>query len=320
MLQNMPYIYEVYKEKNFSKAAINLGISQPALSTAVKKVERETGMILFDRSMSPLTLTEAGKIYIKAVEEILSMEKDLNGKLNDIASLKSGHLTIGGSNFFASFILPHAISKFSKKHPGVEIDLIEAHSSQLNVDLLGENLDLVMDSFDFDKNLYEVYPVLKENVILAVPKDLDVNSTLKDYQLASADIKKKKHLNENFPAVNLENFKNENFLFLKKGNDMGERALALCHEAGFNPNVTMYLDQLMTSYNIACMGMGIAFVTDKVIIYGYPRTEVVFYKIKSFLSRRNLVFAHKKNRYVTQAMSEFISFSHDVIYKFNSEK
>ncbi|MPN20334.1 hypothetical protein SDC9_167712 [bioreactor metagenome] len=101
---------------------------------------------------------------------------------------------------------------------------------------------------------------------------------------------------------------------------MGERALSLCNEAGFNPRVIMYLDQLMTSYNVACMGMGIAFVTDKVIIYGYPRTEVVFYKISSPLSKRNIVFAHKKNRYVSQAMSEFISFSKDVIYKFNSEK
>lgn len=320
MLQSMSYVYEVYKEKNFSKAAANLGISQPALSTAIKKVEKEKGVILFDRSMSPLSLTEEGKVYIEAAKKILSIENDLSSKLNDMANLNAGHLKIGGSNFFASFILPHAISKFSKAHPGIEIDLIEAHSSQLNVNLLGESLDLVMDSFDFDKNLYEVYPVLKENVILAVPKNLPVNIALNDFQLTASDINKKNHLNPDFPAVDLENFKNENYLFLKKGNDMGERALTLCNEAGFTPNVVMYLDQLMTSYNVACMGMGVAFVTDKVIIYGYPRTEVVFYKIKSFLAKRNIVFAHKKNRYITQAMSEFISFSQDVIYKVNSEK
>ncbi|MGE4214959.1 MAG: LysR family transcriptional regulator [Anaerotignaceae bacterium] len=320
MLQYMKYVYVVYKEKSFSKAAANLGISQPALSTAIKKVEREAGAILFDRSVSPLLLTEAGKTFILAVEEILSVQNDLQCKLNDMGNLKSGHLKIGGSNFFSSFILPHAISKFSKRHPGIQIDLIEAHSSQLNVDLLGESLDLVMDSFDFDKNVYTVYPVLKENVLVAVPRDLTINTTLRNYQLTAKDIKQKKHLSEDFPAVNLDNFKSEAFIFLRKGNDMGERALSLCHESGFNPRVIMYLDQLMTSYNVACMGMGIAFVTDKVIIYGYPRTEVVFYKINSPLSKRNIVFAHKKNRYVSQAMSEFISFSKDVIYKFNSEK
>lgn len=320
MLQYMRYVYEVYKEKNFSKAAANLGISQPALSTAIKKAERESGTILFDRSVSPLRLTEGGKTFIAAVEEILSVENDLQCKLNDMGNLKSGHLKIGGSNFFSSFILPHAISKFSKRHPGIQIDLIEAHSSQLNVDLLGENLDLVMDSFDFDKNIYTVYPVLKENVLIAVPKDLTINTALRKHQLSAKDIKQKKHLSDDFPAVDLDNFKSESFIFLRKGNDMGERALSLCHEAGFNPRVIMYLDQLMTSYNVACMGMGIAFVTDKVITYGYPRTEVIFYKVKSNLSKRNIVFAHKKNRYITQAMAEFISFSKDVIYKFNSEK
>lgn len=319
MLQNMHYVYELYKEKNFSKAANKLGISQPALSTAIKKAEKEAGTVFFNRSMSPLTLTESGKVYIEAVEEILSIQHNLECRLNDMATLNAGHLKIGGSNFFASYILPHAISKFSKKHPAIEIDLIEAHSSRLHKELLGEEIDLVMDSFDFNSKIYSCYPVLKENVILAVPKDYEVNTILKEYQLSAADIKNKKHLKQDFPAVSLQNFRNENFLFLKDGNDMGERALALCREAGFAPKVVMYLDQLMTSYNISCMGMGISFVTDKVIIYGYSKTDVVFYKIKSDLTKRNIVFAHKKNKYVTQAMAEFITFSQKVIYKFNSE-
>ena len=61
------------------------------------------------------------------------------------------------------------------------------------------------------------------------------------------------------------------------------------------PKVHMYLDQIMTSYNIACMEMGAAFVTDKIITYGYPRTEVVFYKLGGPVSKRKIVFAHKKN-------------------------
>ena len=62
------YIYEVYREKSFSKAAQNLYISQPSLSARVKKVEKEIGFPLFDRSTSPLQLTEVGEVYIKAAE------------------------------------------------------------------------------------------------------------------------------------------------------------------------------------------------------------------------------------------------------------
>ena len=61
----MNYVYEVYKERSFSKAAENLYISQPALSAMIKKVENKVGMPLFDRSTNPIQLTDCGKRYIK---------------------------------------------------------------------------------------------------------------------------------------------------------------------------------------------------------------------------------------------------------------
>ena len=65
------YVYEVYKEKSFSKAAQNLYISQPSLSARIKKIEDTLGVPLFDRSTTPLRLTESGEVYIKAAEEII---------------------------------------------------------------------------------------------------------------------------------------------------------------------------------------------------------------------------------------------------------
>ena len=64
MFQGMHYIYEVYKEMSFSKAAKNLYISQPSLSAAVKKVEQRIGFPIFDRSSTPIRLTDLGKEYI----------------------------------------------------------------------------------------------------------------------------------------------------------------------------------------------------------------------------------------------------------------
>lgn len=64
------YVYEVYKERSFTKAAQNLYISQPSLSARIKKIEEIIGEPLFDRSTTPLQLTEVGKVYIEAAEEI----------------------------------------------------------------------------------------------------------------------------------------------------------------------------------------------------------------------------------------------------------
>ena len=77
MFQGMNYVYEVYKEKSFSKAAKNLYISQPSLSANVRRVEAKIGYPIFNRNTSPLTLTECGERYIQSVEEILAIENSI---------------------------------------------------------------------------------------------------------------------------------------------------------------------------------------------------------------------------------------------------
>ena len=108
------YIYEIYKEKSFSVAAKKLFVTQPALSSMVKKVEKSLGVALFDRSTSPITVTEAGKIYIKAIEEMRSLQKRLKEELNDVCELKTGTLIVSGENFVSSFIMPKVIMEFSE--------------------------------------------------------------------------------------------------------------------------------------------------------------------------------------------------------------
>ena len=113
MFQGMEYIYEVYKEKSFSKAAAALFISQPSLSANVKRVENRIGYPIFDRSTKPLQLTEVGKHYIQAVEKVMDIENNLENFILDLGNLKTGTLNVGGSNFFSSWILPPLIADFS---------------------------------------------------------------------------------------------------------------------------------------------------------------------------------------------------------------
>ena len=95
------------------KAAANLYISQPSLSATVKKVEERIGAPIFDRSVSPIQLTECGRHYIKAVEEIMDTQSRFENYLNDLNELKTGQIAIGGSNLFASYILPPVITRFT---------------------------------------------------------------------------------------------------------------------------------------------------------------------------------------------------------------
>ena len=65
------YVYEVYKKGSFTRAAKELYISQPSLSTAISRLESDLGFLIFDRSTIPCSLTAEGRIYIDSLEEIL---------------------------------------------------------------------------------------------------------------------------------------------------------------------------------------------------------------------------------------------------------
>ena len=84
MEQNMQYIYQVYQDGSFTKAAEKLYLTQPALSMAVRQEEKSIGAALFDRGRRPLTLTPAGDAYIRAVERMKYLEADLSRELEDL--------------------------------------------------------------------------------------------------------------------------------------------------------------------------------------------------------------------------------------------
>ncbi|WZL73408.1 LysR family transcriptional regulator [Clostridiaceae bacterium 35-E11] len=106
MLKDMEYVYTVYLEKSFSKAAEKLFISQPALSATIKKLESKIKVPIFDRSTNPIQLTPAGKYYIKSIEKIMEIQNDMIEYFNSLAEEKQVSITIGSAAFFCAHILP----------------------------------------------------------------------------------------------------------------------------------------------------------------------------------------------------------------------
>ena len=100
MFDGKEYVYAVYEEKSFSKAAQKLYITQPALSTAIKKGgKKKIGSPIFDRSTSPIGLTPSGEVYIDAIEKLFALEQNTINQLNNLNGLLAGKLTIGGTDF-----------------------------------------------------------------------------------------------------------------------------------------------------------------------------------------------------------------------------
>jgi len=307
MFEHKKYVYEVYKAKSFSKAAENMYLSQPSLSLTVKKVEKNIGAQLFDRSTTPIQMTECGMEYIRCIEKIMDLENSFQAYLNDMNNLQVGNIAVGASNFFTSYILPPVITKFKAKHPRITVQLIEADTARLEKRLYAGELDLIIDNYNFNETIYQKHYFYSEQMIWAVPEKLFVCPEAKKYRLTAADIAQGRHLEQQFPAVPLHLFDRLPFILLRPGNDARERADNILKAGGVKPELVLELDQLATAYHIACQGMGATLTSDTLVLENSPDTRIYYYKIDSPYARRDNYFYCKCNKYMTKAMSEFLN-------------
>ena len=307
------YVYEVYKERSFTKAAQNLYISQPSLSARIKKIEEIIGEPLFDRSTTPLQLTEVGKVYIEAAEEITQIEQRVENYINDLAGLKTGNLAVGASTLFAAYVVPALITQFNQKFPDVHIQLIEGNTAELE-EMLGSNaLDFVIDNYHYDSILYNKELYCEENILLAVPKHFAVNEELGMYQLSYKNIKNKNYLSRKYPAVPLGRFADIPFIMLTQGNDTRTRGDRLCRNVGFKPNIVLEFNQQSTAYMASSTQLGATFISD-ILVSQLPAFEnLVYYKLDGEEAKRKVFFYYKTHKYKTRVMEEFIRMMHEQI-------
>lgn len=319
MFSKLNYVYEVYKTKSFTKAAENLYISQPSLSAAIKKLEENLGAQLFERLGTGVELTEVGKEYICAVEKIIEIQDDFNKRLSDIHNLETGKISVGGTNYLSSYLLPKIIKRFKELYPKIEVTLVEANSITLSNMIKNDELDIIIDSFDETLKEYDGEPLASEKILLCVPREYEINKSFTSYQISPEDIFENWSISEERPSVSLKKFKNQRFITLKHGNDMAHRAAAFFEEAKISPEISFTVDQLNISYALSASGMGACFLTDTLFKYGKIfKGDVVLYNVDVKKPRRTLYVAYKKNKYVSYASAKFIELAKELIKENNA--
>ena len=141
MFRNMEYVYCVYKERSFSKAAEKLHIAQPSLSAMIRKEEEQAGAPIFERKTRPVSLTPFGIEFIRGIEQIYELENHLHDMADELRTLQSGIVSIGGSNLSSDYIVPERIAAFKTKYPNVTLRASEASTIQCKQMLDAGDLD-----------------------------------------------------------------------------------------------------------------------------------------------------------------------------------
>ena len=234
------------------------------------------------------------------------MQNEFSEYIDDLGDLKTGKLVLGGSSLYSSWVLPPLMGQFAKKYPQVQLELIEETTVNLRKMLQNGEIDFLLDNCELEDEIFERQMYRKEYLVLAVPKHFKINDGLEEFQISVEAIRELSFLSELVPSVDLSLFAREPFILLKPENDTRIRAMELCKQCEFTPNVVFELDQQMTSYNITCSGMGISFISNTLISKVPESSDVVYYKLGDKLSCRNLYFYWKRNSYFSRVMQEFL--------------
>lgn len=308
----MRYIKMVYEQRSFTKAAEKLYISQPSLSAMIKKAEAELGTAIFDRSSTPLELTEAGQAYIEYIEATARNEALLNEKLWDIQNLNKGHICIGGSNYILSNILPLILRRMIPRYPGIVFETVETNSFLLHQMLLTGTLDLVIDSSSTEAPSLVYHDLFEEHILLAIPAADPINDRLMQYQITPQQLavpgQERRCLPSELARATLEH----PFILLKSENDMYQRASAVFRHYKLQPQVLLQLDQLNTSLQYTVYGLGYSFVTDTLFRYGKNPPDICLYAVDVPSCWRKLCIVHKKGKYISKAGRLFIQTAQEI--------
>ena len=164
------YILEIAKCQSISLAAEHLDLQQPYLSKYLKKVENELGAELFDRSSTPIKLTEAGKCYIETAHKIIDTGNQLQKQIFELKN-KSDCIKIGVGPSRAPYIMPTIISEFFKIAPNIKLSIFEGSTIELSSKLQSGELDVIISVIDSTVNDFVSVELFDETILLAAPKN-----------------------------------------------------------------------------------------------------------------------------------------------------
>lgn len=305
MFEYMDYIYEVYREQNFSRAAENLFISQSSLSLTIKHAEEKIGAEIFNRRTKPVSLTDFGKMYIAACEQVMALRTDLGNYIYEANHLYRGSLSIGAGNFYATYLAAPFIARFKEQFPGVQVNLIEGRSADMESQLERGQLDMIITNATFNSPNLERQVLFTERLLLVLPQDLAGKSADPDSQISREDLLLR-HFDDK-PAADLSCLKEIPLVGLRPGNDTRIRTDLILKEKKIRPNYMMELDQSSTAFIIASNHSGAAVVADTIIRTLWKEQKIRVFNIDSPQADRDYVIYTNTSKYRSRIQESFLT-------------
>ena len=178
--------YTVAKRLNFTKAAEELLISQPAVTKHIKELESQFNVAFFDRRGNKVVLSPAGEVLLNHTEDILKIYRRIEFDLNQFNQALSGVLHVGSSTSITQYILPPLLARFHSIHQDVKVELLNGNSEQIEKALLNKSIEMGVVESKSKRREINYTPFLKDEIVLVCSAK---NSWVKKEEIKLEDLK-----------------------------------------------------------------------------------------------------------------------------------
>ncbi|MED1739138.1 LysR family transcriptional regulator [Bacillus swezeyi] len=235
-MNNLHIFVKVAEKLNFTEASKELFISQPAVSKAVKNLEKSLNIQLFMRhKQNGLWLTEAGKDILVLARQMISIENRIFQAAYQKNKLLSGKVTIGSFPAVSTNILPQAIALFRSKYPLIQIDLIEGTSAQVKEWVENRTVDFGIAASPFEP--FEHQLLCSDYMVAVIPEAYD------------DELKKEKY-------VELKKYQND-IIFCKGGHEIAMSKTFQQYNIELKENLTVQNAETLINMVKNNLGIGI---------------------------------------------------------------
>ena len=277
-LTELRYIVAVAQEKHFGRAAQRCFVSQPTLSIAIKKLEEELGLALFDRSSNEVMTTDAGQRIVVQARRVLEEADRIKLMANQEQSELEGIFKLGLIFTIAPYLLPKLILSLREMAPGMPLQLDENYTDVLKESLKRGDLDAIVVAEPFVETGLETIPLYDEPFFVIVPKG---------------------HAFEQLDEVTPKQLGEERVLLLTEGNCMRDNVLASCQELASRQKIqglsnSIQGSSINTIRHMVASGLGISVMPATAL----TENDHLLFSIIPFTSptpERRVVLASRRN-------------------------
>jgi LysR family hydrogen peroxide-inducible transcriptional activator len=231
------YFLRVAELANFTRAADELDISQPALSRSIQRLEQELGQPVFERQGRSLSLTEAGTLLQGRAQQILSLIDDTKAEICDDG--QSGRVRVGAIPTIAPYFLPEILRQFSKGFPKAALIVQENTTDALLKSCTQGEIDLAILALPVPAKYLEVKELFKEELLLVLPP---AHPLVEKEKIRLSDV-------EPYP-----------FVLLDEAHCLSDNIVSFCRERSFQPVVVERTSQLAMVQELVSLSHGVSMI------------------------------------------------------------